>query len=166
MCAESRTRLLARWRADACVGQLSLPPGRALRGGPARSSVASAWRLPSVPERCRPRSGPRSTHPSLAQFSQLNSSSKPVLDAVRAERGRNEGPAAARPAHGTVSAAVLPGQLLHDSQPCPETGVGAGAGRRGATAAARPNVVVHQKKTTMKAYMETYNTCASRIKTT
>ena len=69
-----------------------------------------------------------------------------MLLAVRAERGRNQGPAAVQPAHGTVSAAVLPGQQFAQ-QLCPETG--AGVGRRGATAAARPNVVVHQKKTTM-----------------
>ena len=65
---------------------------------------------------------------------------------MRAERGRCDGPAAAQPAHGTVSAAVLPGQLLHDSQPCPETGAEAGLGRRGgATTAAEAS---RRKKTT------------------
>jgi hypothetical protein len=82
-----------------------------------------------------------------------------LLDAVRAERGRNAGPAAAQPAHGTVSAAVLPGQLLHDSQPCPETGAGVGLGRRGgattAAEASRPT-----KTTTMRTKASPARRCS------
>ena len=67
-----------------------------------------------------------------------------------AERGRNEGPAAGQPALGTVSAAVLPGQRLHDSQPCHGTAAGVGPGRRGGatTAAVLRSEADHRSRTT------------------
>ncbi len=131
--------------ADACVGQQLGGPRRRRYPGTRTIFSVLVLRTEAVSERCRRRPSPRRTPPSLAQFSQIRAANR-CCYAVRAERGRCDGPAAAQPAHGTVSAAVLPGQLLHGSQRCPETGAEAGVGRRGgATTAAEAN---HQKKTT------------------
>ena len=140
-----RDRMLALWRADGVGGQQIRQPRRrrcpATRTIIARACFASSGRFGAFSTSAEASEDASFTHPNFDFLT-----SKPVLvRAPAAERGRNEGPAAAQPAHGTASAAVPPGQpLIH--QLCPETA--AGVGRHGATAAARPNVVVHQKKTT------------------